>query len=188
MNDQQGQQSQQSQHWVFGYGSLMWRPGFEYLQRQTAELTGFHRSLCVYSHVHRGTESKPGLVFGLDHGGSCTGIAYQVAAENWSQTFDYLQEREQVTAVYHDHFQEINLIGDTNGDNQKVTALTFLVDRDHKQYAGVLNIAEQLEFINQGEGQSGHCRDYVIATAAHLVELDVQDDDIQMLARTLSQD
>lgn len=173
---------QPDEFWVFGYGSLMWRPGFNFLDRQIAELDGFHRSLCVYSHVHRGTQAKPGLVFGLDHGGSCTGIAFQVASANWSQTFDYLQEREQVTAVYLDSFQKIKL----SGNNKQVTALTFLVDRDHRQYAGRLSIEKQLEFIRQGIGQSGKCPEYVLSAAKQLQELGIEDENVQALARTLS--
>ncbi len=168
-------------HWIFGYGSLMWRPGFEFVDRQIAQLNGFHRSLCVYSHVHRGTEKQPGLVFGLDHGGSCTGIAYSVAPEKWSATFKYLQNREQVTSVYLDSFQEITL----HEDGKKITALTFLVDRNHQQYAGRLNLADQLKFVRQGIGQSGNCGDYVLSTARHLQELGIKDREIQALASSL---
>jgi len=172
----------ENKHWIFGYGSLMWRPGFEFVGCQLAELDGFHRSLCVYSHVHRGTENRPGLVFGLDHGGSCTGIAYSVSAENWQATFRYLQEREQVTSVYLDSFHEITL----RETGAKVSALTFLVDRDHQQYAGRLSLAEQLKFVRQGIGQSGKCDDYVLSTARHLQELGIKDSEIQTLAKTLS--
>jgi len=85
--------------WVFAYGSLMWRPGFDYLERRNARLVGAHRALCVYSYVHRGTPQRPGLVLGLDRGGNCRGIAYRVAAANWVVTIEYLRAREQVTRV-----------------------------------------------------------------------------------------
>jgi len=170
----------ENEYWVFGYGSLMWRPGFDYLQSQPAVLTGFHRSLSVYSHVHRGTAEKPGLVFGLDHGGSCHGIAYCVAPEKWSQTVEYLQAREQVTAVYLESNETITL---TQDHHRPVNALTYLVDRDHQQYAGRLNFDQQLQFIKQGHGQSGKCLDYVIATAHHLEELGVEDGELQALAK-----
>ncbi len=173
---------QNAERWIFGYGSLMWRPGFEFVDRQLAQLDGFHRSLCVYSHVHRGTEQQPGLVFGLDHGGSCIGIAYLVSGENWQATFEYLQGREQVTSVYLDSFCEITL----RETAAKVTALTFLVDRDHKQYAGKLSLDNQLKFVRQGIGRSGRCEDYILSTARHLQELSIKDREIQALANTLS--
>src|SRR4051812_49632753 len=83
--------------WVFGYGSLMWRPGFPFVERRLAHLHGYHRSLCVVSHVHRGTPEKPGLVLGLDRGGRCLGVAFRVAAAEADSTVEYLREREQVT-------------------------------------------------------------------------------------------
>ena len=169
-------------YWVFGYGSLMWRPGFKYIDRHLAKLNGFHRSLCVYSHVHRGTPDKPGLVFGLDQGGACTGIAYSVAPENWPEISAYLQQREQVTAVYLDSFQEVSL----SNNGHSVTALTFLVDRNHEQYAGKLSIREQLKFIRQGSGQSGKCLDYVMSSAHQLADINIHDHNIQTLAKTLS--
>ena len=84
--------------WVFGYGSLMWRPGFEFIEQVPARLIGEHRALCVYSFVHRGTPEKPGLVLGLDRGGACRGIAFRVAENNARGTVAYLREREQTTS------------------------------------------------------------------------------------------
>src|SRR5712692_5102146 len=86
--------------WVFGYGSLMWQPGFAFLERVPARLTGAHRALCVFSHVHRGTPERPGLVLGLDFGGACRGVAYRVAAKQRAATVAYLHAREQATSVY----------------------------------------------------------------------------------------
>src|SRR5579864_7424696 len=86
--------------WVFGYGSLMWRPGFQFVERLPARLIGEHRALCVYSFVHRGTPEKPGLVLGLDRGGACRGVAFRVTATKRAATVEYLRAREQVTSVY----------------------------------------------------------------------------------------
>src|SRR5262245_41671716 len=81
--------------WVFGYGSLMWRPGFEFIEQVPARLIGEHRALCVYSFDHRGTPEKPGLVLGLDRGGACRGIAFRVAMAQRDFTIEYLRAREQ---------------------------------------------------------------------------------------------
>src|SRR5205823_11445244 len=86
--------------WVFGYGSLMWRPDFPFVERVEARLVGAHRALCVYSFVHRGTAQRPGLVLGLDRGGTCRGIAYRVSVTKRADVIAYLRKREQVTSVY----------------------------------------------------------------------------------------
>src|SRR5207253_9693294 len=127
--------------WVFGYGSLMWRPGFEFIERIPARLIGEHRALCVYSFVHRGTPEKPGLVLGLDRGGACRGVAFRVAGKNRDSTIAYLREREQVSSVYREVTRSLWL---ENDPRQRVSALAYVVDRSHVQYAGRLSIAEQL--------------------------------------------
>src|ERR1700743_3543587 len=119
--------------WVFGYGSLMWRPDFEFVERVPARLIGEHRALCVYSFVHRGTPEKPGLVLGLDRGGACRGIAYRVAEKYRADTVAYLREREQVTSVYREVIRSVWL---ENEARQRISALTYVVDRGHGQYDG----------------------------------------------------
>src|ERR1700755_1211625 len=147
--------------WVFGYGSLMWRPGFDFLERVPARLIGEHRALCVYSFVHRGTPEKPGLVLGLDRGGACRGVAFRVAERNRADTVANLRAREQVTSVYREVMRSVWLGNDAR---QRVSALVYVVDRGHVQYAGRLSLAEQLRHVLQGHGQSGVNRDYVLAT------------------------
>jgi cation transport protein ChaC len=168
--------------WVFAYGSLMWRPGFDYLERRNARLVGAHRALCVYSFVHRGTPQRPGLVLGLDRGGNCRGIAYRVAATQRTATIDYLRAREQVTRVYREAWRMIWLDDDPQ---LSVHALCYMVDRGHRQYAGRLSLVQQLHYVRQGHGRSGACRDYVLAAVKELETHGYRDDDLRRLARRL---
>jgi len=168
--------------WIFGYGSLMWRPGFDYLERKPARLHGAHRSLCVFSHVHRGTREKPGLVLGLDRGGSCRGIAFRIAGKNNETIIAYLRAREQTTNVYVEAKRRIVFIGEPN---QEAQAVCYLVDRAHEQYAGVLSRERQLELVQQGQGQSGVNRDYVLATVKELEALGIRDATLEWLAARL---
>jgi cation transport protein ChaC len=168
--------------WVFGYGSLMWRPDFDYLERRPARLLGAHRALCVFSHVHRGTPEKPGLVLGLDHGGSCRGIAFRVEAQKREATIAYLREREQATRVYRETTRPVALPDEPEAD---VRALCYLVDRSHAQYAGALTRERQLELVRQGHGRSGINRDYVLATVKELETLGIRDATLEWLAARL---
>jgi glutathione-specific gamma-glutamylcyclotransferase len=169
--------------WVFGYGSLMWRPGFAYLDRIPARLIGLHRALCVYSFVHRGTPERPGLVLGLDRGGMCRGIAYRVAATARAQTIAYLRGREQVTTVYLETMRQIEL---EDHARTRVRALCYTVDRGHVQYAGRLTLAQCLHHVRQGHGQSGPNRDYVLETVQALEALGYREGDLHLLAERLS--
>ncbi len=171
-----------SELWVFGYGSLMWRPGFDYLERTPARLRGLHRALCVYSYVHRGTPERPGLVFGLDRGGMCRGIAYRVAAASRAKTIAYLRGREQVTAVYREATRRIEL---EDGSRRQLGALCYLVDRGHVQYAGRLSLAERAHYVRQGYGQSGPNRDYVLDAVRALEALGYRETDLHLLAEQL---
>ncbi len=156
--------------WVFGYGSLMWNPGFPYQERAEAHIFGYRRSLCVRSHVHRGTPERPGLVLGLDRGGSCRGIAFRVSAEDRPDVLAYLRERELVTHVYKERHMPAVL-----GDRRQVRAVGYVVDRDHAQYAGVLDIRDAAEIVRGAVGQSGPNPAYVLNTVAHLREMGIRD-------------
>jgi cation transport protein ChaC len=168
--------------WVFAYGSLMWRPGFEYLERLPARVTGLHRSLCVYSFVHRGTPERPGLVLGLDRGGACRGVAYRVAAGKRADTVAYLRQREQVTKIYIEAMRNVTLM---DHEARRVSALLFVVDRGHPQYAGKLSIEQQLHHIRQAHGKSGANPDYVLATVAELESFGYRDENLHQLAERL---
>jgi cation transport protein ChaC len=168
--------------WVFGYGSLIWRPGFDFVDRVEARLIGAHRALCVYSFFHRGTPERPGLVFGLDHGGMCHGVAYRVAASARARTIAYLRKREQITSVYRECLRPIWLKSDPE---QRTTALCYVVDRSHPQYAGRLTLAEQLHFVRQGHGHSGANLDYVVATVAALEAIGIRETRLHLIAERL---
>lgn len=170
--------------WVFGYGSLMWRPGFDYLERVPARLRGLHRAFCVFSFVHRGTPERPGLVLGLDRGGMCRGIAYRVAANARAKTIAYLRAREQVTSVYLETMRRIEL---EDAARRQVDALCYIVDRGHVQYAGRLSLTERVHYVRQGHGRSGPNRDYVLDAVRALEALGYRETDLHLLAQRLGE-
>lgn len=161
--------------WVFGYGSLMWRPGFDYVEARGAMLRGYHREFCVYSHRHRGTPERPGLVLGLDRGGCCRGVAFRVAAENVDAVVAYLAEREMVNNTYAPRM----LPAET--DKGPISAYAFVVRRDHPQYAGKLGVDAAAALIMQGQGISGLNRDYLINTVRQLETLGFADRRLHVL-------
>src|SRR5713226_6739628 len=171
--------------WVFGYGSLMWRPGFEFIEQVPARLIGEHRALCVYSFDHRGTPEKPGLVLGLDRGGACRGVAFRVAAKQRSDTVDYLRSREQTTHVYREVMRSVWL---EDQARRRVSALAYVVDRGHVQYAGRLSLAEQLRHVQRGHGRSGNNRDYVLSTVKSIEAQGFRDQQLHQLALMLHDD
>lgn len=160
----------------------MWRPGFEYKERQPALINGAHRSLCVYSWVHRGTQERPGLVLGLDSGGSCLGIAFRVDAAAAEPTLDYLRGREQVTSVYHEAMRPVRL---RDGSKRKVSAVCFLVDRAHPQYAGRLPVKRKAELVANGYGRSGDNVEYVANTLAHLDQMGMRETELRHVMELL---
>jgi glutathione-specific gamma-glutamylcyclotransferase len=167
--------------WVFGYGSLMWQPGFPFVERRHAHLYGYHRSLCIFSHVHRGTPENPGLVLGLDRGGRCHGVAFLVANEEIDATVRYLREREQATAVYLERRLSARL-----DDGRAVAVLAYIADRRHPQYAGRLPFDEVLMLVRQGKGISGRNPDYVRSTYEHLLGMGVIDPLLQRITKSLA--
>lgn len=168
--------------WVFGYGSLMWNPGFDFVERVPARLIGLHRALCVYSFVHRGTPERPGLVLGLDRGGMCRGIAFRVAAKAREKTITYLRAREQVTKVYVETMRRLELEEELR---RQVRALCFIVDRSHVQYAGRLTLAECVHHVRQGHGRSGPNCNYVLETVQALELLGYRETGLHLIAERL---
>jgi cation transport protein ChaC len=160
----------------------MWRPGFVFEEASHALIEGAHRALCIYSMVHRGTKSAPGLVFGLDKGGKCEGLAYRVARRRAADTEGYLQRRENITHVYLATHKPVKLL---DGSHRSVNALCFLADRTHPQYAGRLPLEAQAFLVRRSAGRAGANLDYVVNTMAHLRELGVRDPELERLMTKL---
>jgi cation transport protein ChaC len=160
----------------------MWRPGFDHLLSVPALLKGAHRALCIYSWVHRGTRAEPGLVLGLDRGGSCRGVAYRVDGARRDEVLAYLRERELVTTVYHESWRPVRLLAPPR---RRVKALAFVADRGHPQYAGRLPPPAVLDRIRSASGHSGDNAAYVINTVGHLRRLGIHDPTLEWLAETL---
>jgi cation transport protein ChaC len=161
--------------WVFGYGSLMWKPGFDFAERRMARLRGWRRSFCLRSITYRGTPEAPGLVLGLDHDpeGWCDGVAFRVPAATAAAVHAYLRARELVTYAYREELLPVGL-----EDGAQVRALAYVVDPGHPQYAGGLAIDEQAAVIARAVGPMGPNCEYLWNTTAHLRELGVADPDL----------
>lgn len=166
--------------WVFAYGSLMWNPGFPFAEQQPAFLRGYHRRFCVWSSRYRGTPERPGLVLGLEHGGSCRGIAYRVEARHVPAALDYLWEREMVSRVYRPKMLTVRL-GDCEG--ARVPACTFVADRRHRQYCGCLCVQDMAARIAFSVGERGSNLDYLANTVSHLEQLGIRDHGLTVLLK-----
>jgi cation transport protein ChaC len=160
--------------WVFGYGSLMWNPGFAHVARAPALLRGYHRSFCVYSHHYRGTPDRPGLVLGLEPGGACRGVAFRVAAARAAEVLAYLDAREIPREIYRRRHVTVEL-HEPGRPARRVPAHTYVVRRDHVQYAGGLPIERCVELFLQGVGRSGPAHEYLENTVGHLEDLGFRD-------------
>ncbi|MBL8562008.1 MAG: gamma-glutamylcyclotransferase [Gemmobacter sp.] len=164
--------------WVFGYGSLIWHPGFPVAEQRIARATGWHRSFCMRSIHHRGTEAAPGLVLALDAapGAHCDGVAFRVAPGAEAETLAELRARELVSSAYLETRLPV-MAGD-----QPLDCLAYVIDPDHGQYCGGLALEEQAQIIAQATGGRGPNRDYLWNTAAHLADLGIADPDLQWLS------
>lgn len=180
--------------WIFGYGSLMWRPGFEHVEARRARLIGFSRRFCVTSVHHRGCAARPGLVLGLDRGGVCEGVAYRVAADKGAEVLAYLRAREQVNGVYREALVPIEIegargeeraAGEDRQRGQGRRAVTYLVERAHPSYAGHLPLAVQARIIRGARGLSGVNVDYVINTLTHMAALGIRERELERLMNVL---
>lgn len=165
--------------WIFGYGSLMWKPGFDFEVAARARLSGWRRCFCIYSTHHRGTAERPGLVLGLDRGGVCEGVALRVAIDKAAATLAYLRAREQVNGVYREVLMPVHLEAPWQ---REVMARAYVVERAHPSYTGRLPIARQARLIRAARGISGCNLDYLLNTLAHLAELAIDEPDLERIA------
>jgi glutathione-specific gamma-glutamylcyclotransferase len=172
----QAMQADAGDRWVFGYGSLMWRPGFAFAERRAAIIHGRRRAFCIYSVHHRGVPARPGLVLGLAPGGAARGAAYRVTAGAWPDVYAYLREREQPTETYFEAWAPVRLAG-----GESVRALVFLSDRNHPQWAGDLDLEAQARLIAGAAGLSGRNVDYLRDLVGHLREEGVADRTMERL-------
>ena len=156
--------------WIFGYGSLMWSPGFRSRDKSAGKVHGYHRSFCVYSHRYRGTARRPGLVMGLCRGGSCWGVAYCVPPRQAPRVLAKLWRREMRNRVYEPRFVRVRIRG-----RRQIRALAFVADPQHRQFAGDLSVTRTARLIAQGRGERGRNLDYLSYTLAHMHELGVSD-------------
>lgn len=165
--------------WVFGYGSLLWDPGFAVAETRLASLEDYARSFCMRSIHHRGSEEDPGLVLALDEtpGAFCDGLALRAEPGSEEATIAYLRERELISSAYVERHVTLGL-----EDGRRVEALAYVINRAHWQYCRDLPLEEQAQIIARAVGGRGPNTEYLWNTAAHLTELGIEDADLQWLA------
>lgn len=169
----------QSDLWIFAYGSLIWRPGFDHAEQRPAWLRGYRRRFCMTSIHYRGTPEKPGLVLALDacEGAECAGLAYRIAPAHAAEVHAYLRRRELVSYAYDERFLPLLL-----DDGRTVEALAYVTNPAHPQYCGHLGLEAQAAVIAAAAGPMGPNVDYLLQTEASLVALGIEDPDLSRLA------
>ena len=163
--------------WVFGYGSLLWNPGFTPAETKRAKLVDFHRSFCMLSIHHRGSAEDPGLVLALDAqaGATCTGVAFRIAEEDEGEVLETLRERELISSAYVE--RTVDLEGD---DGSIIPALAYIIDPDHVQYCQY-DLERQAQMIAHAVGGRGPNTEYLFNTADQLTEMGIRDADMEWL-------
>lgn len=168
--------------WVYGYGSLIWRPEFNFSENRPALLHGYHRSLCLWSRVNRGTPERPGLVFGLDAGGSCRGMVYRIPAAEVAHTLTALWKREMPSGAYIPKWLSCST------KPGEVQALAFVMDRSKDAYVSGLTHEQLVAIVRDAHGTYGSCTEYVLETAQALQEAGIHDRKLDVLVRELRAD
>ena len=168
-------------HHIFAYGSLMWRPDFEYVKSVSGTIMGYHRRLSIISHHYRGTPEKPGLVLGLDVGGSCAGVLYEVELAKWADVLAYIRKRELISEAYREVVENVQLAG----YQKPIQAVTYVVNHDHEQFFAPQAISKTLAMVMQGHGLAGSCVDYILNTVAHLRGLGIHEAELEEIIARL---
>lgn len=165
--------------WVFGYGSLMWSPGFPFRERSVGLLRGYHRALCILSVRYRGTHRRPGLVMGLCRGGSCWGMAFRIPAARVAHSLARLWQREMRRRVYYARLVPLRI-----SRGRRIRALAFVADPDHAQFTRELDLHSRAQLVAQGVGERGRCTDYIRHTLEHMYALGVSDPHLARVLET----
>ena len=163
--------------WVFGYGSLIWNPAFHFDQRRTGTIYGFHRRFCLWTQLGRGSPDRPGLVLGLERGGSCTGVALHVPPEHVHDELAVIWAREMISGAYVPRWVAVH------GGAEPVRAVAFVINHHHERYARYLPDDEVAAVIARAEGFLGPCADYLVNTVDHLAKLGIHDRPLERLRR-----
>ncbi|OYV44139.1 MAG: gamma-glutamylcyclotransferase [Acidocella sp. 20-57-95] len=165
--------------WVFGYGSLIWNPAFEHVEKRAALLRGYHRRFCLRMLMGRGTPETPGLMLALDHGGACKGAAFRIAAPKIRQELGLLWQREMFGGAYNARWVNV-----TTKDGP-IRAVTFVINRAHPRYIPEMSIEQTAALIATGCGDLGTCREYLENTISHLAAMGLRDSGLERIARAL---
>ena len=165
--------------WIFGYGSLIWNPAIHFERKDIMTIYGFHRKFCLKTYLGRGNKEAPGLVLGLDHGGSCRGIAFKIPAKIAAHELEIIWRREMLSGSYIPRW----LNGKIKGISVK--ALGFVVNKQEDRYVGDLTDVETATLISKANGFLGTCADYLINTAEHLEDLGIPDKKLSHLVKLL---
>jgi glutathione-specific gamma-glutamylcyclotransferase len=168
-------------HHIFAYGSLMWRPDFEFVKSTLGTITGYHRRMSIISNYYRGTVEKPGLVLGLDVGGNCVGVLYEVAHAKWPEVLTYIRKRELISHAYREVVENVQLAGHP----ENIQAVTYVVNHGHEQFFAPQQFEKSLAMVKQGHGLAGSCVDYVLNTVAHLHGFGIHEAELEEIIKHL---
>jgi len=165
--------------WIFGYGSLIWRPEFDFAERRPARVHGWHRALKMWSRINRGTPEKPGLVFGLLSGGCCQGVVFRIAKAHGREVLAQLWSREMKLAVYDPKWLTCQT---TQGP---VSALAFTLSRKSPSHTGVLGAEEYRRIFEEASGIYGTTYEYAHRTLEELRRHDIHDKGLEKLLKLM---